>query len=519
MPDAFDALTTVVLLGAALVKAAFLWLILRPPAPGPLDRRAKVLRWLLYLAVGYNLVLEFTISLVPYAVEAAVQLVLWTAIHVLYLLVIRWRSLLLRAAAAVMFAVQLVGMGNELLDALDLPEFGKGWLLGAVAATLLTIVGQHRDGRWSRGTLTAGWLSVAVYALALPLNVVLNGDPVLPVIWDVLALVSTVWIAATARELAAGESPAETAPRRGVRLALAALAVLPVVALIHPEDTPRLTYTARSHSCDDRPPFGDLQPSERDATFLCLARSTVAGMPPMFPESRSDQEILGYGRALCRTKDRAEQEAILTRAGSERPAEGADPSELVYVCPEIIGATRPELLRSSSQIEEANTAYYAEENAKCRDPWPRTKGVVQATAKYFLFVDGDPGYLVHDPDDEASAEQATDRIFDDDTTMGLASGAVLVGHIEDVVDLCLTVKAFRTAPPSRKAGWDQVREVPITSRSGKLTVPYMGDGGEVGAGAPMPNLAITGKGRYRVRVHVRVTGAGEEHLVVVFPGR
>ncbi|MFI6291342.1 hypothetical protein ACIBEJ_07120 [Nonomuraea sp. NPDC050790] len=47
----------------------------------------------------------------------------------------------------------------------------------------------------------------------------------------------------------------------------------------------------------------------------------------------------------------------------------------------------------------------------------------------------------------------------------------------------------------------------------------MGEGGEVGAGIPMPNLALTGKGRYRLRVYVRTTAADEEHLVVVFPGK
>ena len=61
---------------------------------------------------------------------------------------------------------------------------------------------------------------------------------------------------------------------------------------------------------------------------------------------------------------------------------------------------------------------------------------------------------------------------------------------------------------------------PLTNhrRSGRLTVPYMGEGGEVGAGAPMPNLAIAGKGRYRLRVYVRVDAGEEQHLVVVFPG-
>ena len=528
----FDTTTTVALLVAALVKAALLWLILRAPAPGPLGRRAKALRRLLYLAVAYTLVLWYPVALLPDGVDAAFQLALWTAIDVLYLLVIRWRSRMLRAAAGAMFAVELAGMANELLDELDLPDLGwgdiveLGLILSGVAATIITVVGQRRDGRWSRGTQAAGWLSVGVYALVIPLNVlsgrIFSGNLAMTVMLDAVGLVSAVWIAATARELPAEDRLADPPParRRVIRVAVAAVTVLPIIALIHPEQTAHLTYTGRSMGCYDRPSFGDLKPAERDAAFLCRARSTEGGVPPMFPDSLSDQAILAYGRALCRTKDRDEQKAVLTRAGSARPAWGADPWDLVYVCPEIVGATQPELLRSTTETEAANAAYIAEENAKCRDPWPRTKGVTQATAKYFLFVDGDPGYLVHDPEDEAAdeaAEQAMDKVYDDSTQIGVAGSAVLIGHIEDVSDLCLTVKAFRTAPPQRTAGWEQVNEVPIVSRSGRLTVPEMG-GGDVGAGAPMPNLAIAGKGRYRLRVYVRVADAGEQHLVVVFPG-
>ncbi|SNS88609.1 hypothetical protein SAMN05216276_1018123 [Streptosporangium subroseum] len=530
-PDGFDTLTTVALLVAALVKAALLWLILRAPAPGPLDRRAKALRRLLYLAVAYTLVLWYPIAMLPDAVDAAFQLALWTAIYVLYLLVIRWRSRMLRAAAGAMFAVGLAGMASELLDELDLPELGSGdivelgLMLAGVAATIITIVGQRRDGRWSRGTQVAGWLSVGVYALVIPLNIffgISSGSLAMLVMMDAVGLIGLVWIAATARELPTEDRSADPPParRRVIRVAVAAVAVLPIIALIHPEQTPHLTYTGWSMDCYDRPSFGDLKPAERDAAFLCRARSTDGGVPPMFPDSLSDQQILASGRALCRTKDRDEQEAILTRAGSARSAWGADPWDLVYVCPEIVGATHPELLRSAAETKAANTAYIAEKNAKCRDPWPRTKGVVQATANYFLFADGDHGYLVHDPEDEVTdeaSEQAIDKMYDDGTLIGVTRTSALIGHVEDVIDLCLTVKAFRTAPPQRTAGWQQVNEVPIVSRSGRLTVPEMG-GGEVGAGAPMPNLAIAGKGRYRLRVYVRVGDAGEEHLVVVFPG-
>ncbi|MDA0633636.1 hypothetical protein OUY22_09420 [Nonomuraea sp. MCN248] len=98
-PDGFHTLTVLALLVVAVVKAALLWLILRAPAPGRLDRREKALRRLLYLAVAYTVVLWLPIVLLPAVVDAAFQLVLWTAMDVLYLLVIRWRSPMLRTAA------------------------------------------------------------------------------------------------------------------------------------------------------------------------------------------------------------------------------------------------------------------------------------------------------------------------------------------------------------------------------------------------------------------------------------
>ncbi|MFD0889055.1 hypothetical protein ACFQ08_31365, partial [Streptosporangium algeriense] len=143
----FDTAATVTLLVVALVKAALLWLILRTPLPGPLDRRARALRRLLYLAVAYSLVLWMPIGMLPDAVDAAFLLVLWTAIDVLYLLVIRWRSRALRAAAAAVFTVELAGIADELLDELDLPELGSGTafalvlMLAGVAATVVTVVG------------------------------------------------------------------------------------------------------------------------------------------------------------------------------------------------------------------------------------------------------------------------------------------------------------------------------------------------------------------------------------------
>ncbi|WP_030455603.1 hypothetical protein [Herbidospora cretacea] len=533
-PDGWDATTKVVLIAAALVKAALLWLILRAPAPGPMNRRETALRWLLYLSVAHILVLWFPLAWLPDEVDLTFSLVLGAATTVLYLLVIRWRSRVLGVSFGVVSAVALAGVVNELLDELDLLDLETGFVVAlvlmafGVAATVLTVIGQHRDGRWSRGTLIAGWLSLNSYVLIYLLYFVFDhldsSAPTLvpEIIMDATALVHVVWLAATAREMPAGGLPAEPLPparQRLIRVAVAAVAVLPVVVLIQPESAPRTTFSGWSMGCYEFGPFGDLKPEERDDAFLCRARDQMGGSPPMFPDTLSDQQILAYGRELCRAEDREAQEALLKQAGSERASWGVDSWDLVYVCPEIVGAAQPELLRTSEEEEAASRAYIAELNARCRDPWPRTKGVVQATANYSLFADGDYGYYVHDPKDdrgETLAEQAIERLYDDDAQVGVAGSSVLVGHLEDVIDLCLTVKAFRTAPPLRLAGWDQVTEVPITTPTGNLTVPEA-DGGDVGANAPMPNLAIEGKGRYRLRVYVRLAEE-EEHLVVVFPG-
>ncbi|TKK87958.1 hypothetical protein FDA94_15465 [Herbidospora galbida] len=531
--DEFDVATIVALLGAAVLKAAFVWSILRPPMRGPVTRREKALRLLLYAVVAYGLVGWLPMGLLPDAVVAVFLLVLWTAVDVLFLLVIRWRSRLLRATAGVLFTVELIGLANEVLDELDLPELGpRGyvdlvWFAAGAGVTVVTLAGQRRDGRWSGGTLVAGWSSLGVQALSFALYLLTGGripGPPLPVtvLMDAAEFVSLVWIAATAREMPADRRPMRPSParRRLTRAATAIVAVVPLMALVHPEQTPHLTFSGWSTDCYDGRGFGDLNPAEREAAFLCRARS-VEGGPPLFPDTLSDQGVLAYGRALCHARDRDEQEAILTRAGSEQPAGGADPSHLVYVCPEIVGKSQPDLLLTAEETEAADAAWLAEENARCRDPWPRTKGVVQASVKYFLFADGDPGYMVYDPDDETpgpTMEEAMDELFASDDAIVAADGsAALIGHVADVIDLCLTVKAFRTPPPKRTAGWDHVAEVPIVSRTGQLTVPEMSYDG-VGAGAPIPNLAIEGEGRYRLRVYVRVRAGEEQHLVVVFPG-
>ncbi|MFI6534634.1 hypothetical protein ACIBHY_19410 [Nonomuraea sp. NPDC050547] len=82
--------------------------------------------------------------------------------------------------------------------------------------------------------------------------------------------------------------------------------------------------------------------------------------------------------------------------------------------------------------------------------------------------------------------------------------------------VCVTTEAYRQAPPRESRGWERVKEVAYVSPNGAIVVhdPLAGPSG-------LPNLAIAGPGRYRVRTHYRIAhDDGVGHLlVIVFPER
>jgi hypothetical protein len=136
-----------------------------------------------------------------------------------------------------------------------------------------------------------------------------------------------------------------------------------------------------------------------------------------------------------------------------------------------------------------------------------------------LFEGG--GYSVFDDRDDTAGDGGDAYDAAGDTFVGAAGSVVSVWTYGENEPMCLTVKAFDAAPPLRLKGWGEVAEVGVVSRSGRLIVPEGGDSGALG---PLPNLAIDGPGRYRVRVYARYASetlgeTGEEHLVVVYPGR
>ncbi|MEN3536617.1 hypothetical protein AAH991_15995 [Microbispora sp. ZYX-F-249] len=488
------AVAVPVLLAILALKAWMLRQVLTfPRQAGPHGgRRVVWLRRLLYLTVAHAVVLRLPAGLLPGFLEDSVELALWGPTQVLFALVLSgWWVRLCAVAAAPAASAALVEHWLLPLAIAAMsprapspfpgePALFPGTLslkigimllsLAAPAWQTLVLIGQHRDGRWSRATLAAGWLSLA-FSPAVPLAGAVLEWAVPSSAWPLPLLVNecgdvmlAVWLARSAHELAAPwAAPRPARPLRLPRPIPAAAVILPLLVLVRPETAPRFTFTGRGEEC--------------------------------------------YGWT---------RHAVLEEAGSERASRGAGRNALVFLCPEAAASGEPDLLRPESDVRADADRYVAEENARCRDPWPRLRARRQGTAAYFLFEGG--GYGVYDPDDTTEEGAGAFDAAVDDGFVAAAGSSVAVMTYGENEPMCLTVKAFGSAPPLRLKGWDQVAEVGVVSRSGRLEVPSYDGGGE-GAGARLPNLAVKGPGRYRLRAYARGPEGAEEHLVVVFPGR
>jgi hypothetical protein len=259
--------------------------------------------------------------------------------------------------------------------------------------------------------------------------------------------------------------------------------------------------------------FDDTRMADRERAFLCLVRDAGG---PMFPDDESDQALLAYGRALCAQPNWKRTDEWLRSQDRTINMHGLD-SALVFLCPDVIGGS--DLMPSDEQMVKEEADYIAASNAACHDPWPKARARKQGTAAYFTSEGG--GYHLAD-DADPDNQDGVERDYDGLLTAG-ETGVGIETTRETTV--CVTVKAFGKAPPLRLKGWEEVAEVGVTSRSGRLTVPTMQPGGVEGAGRALPNLAIKGPGHYRVRVYARADEdavsmlPAEWHLIVVYPGR
>jgi hypothetical protein len=203
-------------------NAWVLWQMLRGPAlprAEGLPRNVVWLRRLLYAGVVGDLVLWELVEELSDTVAYVASLVAWTATVILLVRVVSGVSARFRAIA---LALGLIGvLTSPSLFFLDGPGLQAISLLGLASFgwTVMILVGQRRDGRWSDATINIGRIAL-VTPLAFPLlNLAFQNERLLfsgpGLVVNALGVFTTLWLVRTAHELArpADMPAAETATR------------------------------------------------------------------------------------------------------------------------------------------------------------------------------------------------------------------------------------------------------------------------------------------------------------------
>lgn len=503
-----------------VLNAWMLWQVLRGPvlprAEG-LPRSVVWLRRLLYIGIAGDLVFWELVEELSDTVEDLASTGVWVATVILLVRVVSGVSARFQAIA---LTLGLIGALRPVLGFLDLraPQ-----MLAIFVWTVMILIAQRRDGRWSATTVIIGWISLApslVHPLISPLGEWLFEGPGL--VLNALGVFGTVWLARTAHELAGPTEDTTTRPA-GSRVLVAVALVLPLTAL-SAEEGARLTFSSADEACPAQiRPYADTLPRDRSWSFLCVARSETGTGQPLFPEDLADQRVLAYGEKLCAVSGADGRQAMLKRAGGSTDTSRLHDA-IEYLCPDVVARWTADLRSEAAEQERELAAWHAEMNARCTDPWPKVRATRQGTSAYLLFEGG--GYSVFDDRDETGGEGGDIFKAIEDGFIDAAGSSAAISTYGENAPMCLTVKAFGSRPPLRLKGWDRVVEVGIVSRGGHLGVPPYPEGGDSGTLLPLPNLAVGGPGGYRMRVYARAfewqeddpDAPVEEHLIVVYPG-
>ncbi|GAB3899945.1 hypothetical protein [Microbispora bryophytorum] len=229
-------------------------------------------------------------------------------------------------------------------------------------------------------------------------------------------------------------------------------------------------------------PFGT---GER--AFLCDARAGGRF------RSVSDRDLIAYGRAVC---------------DAYRPG-GSDQYFAAAICPPVEADLRRRKAAEEAEFHAREAADQRVCDAARHRPLTRPVRVMRTR------MGTDYGVI-------ESFE--TEEAFDDDLLRSMAPGdlvAAVPGHLiiltHSDFDNCLTAELYRRRPPVEVKGWDRVVEIGYQSPTGHIGLmdSMVGE-------SDLPDLALGGRGCYRVRVHYREpeweAGTPQHLLIVVYPG-
>ncbi|RBQ21017.1 hypothetical protein DP939_08155 [Spongiactinospora rosea] len=636
-----------------------LWQILRGPVAGErpvLDRNVRLLRWALYLNAALAVIAAIPGRLPDWLDIAGLPAGL--ALVVLFFRALDGAPATFRVGMLLIGVLaKVTALGAKMAGALDATALAG--ILGLVSFhgvpwvvwTILALIAQARDGRWSRGVVWVGAASTGLAPFSLPLvlsfelSSIVGIDLLVPGagLYALANVLTVAWYARSAHEAGAPRraKPAPTAPPRkpiGRRLPALVAIVLPLIPAavnlahgvptwIGPEwalpsgyqpplmrlwqaadvlvgvggmavlvlvtvvrrtlrqvrvtaavlfaaaglgsiaaltTAPRPVgvsplwygaafvaaalvlvlqygggpaYRTRSHVIASVTaaslalcflPAGDLAagpvttqgacPAEYDPArpltgeraYLCDLRRSKP-LPALLEVA--DRAALRYGRALCGVFSRNDP-AELARA---QRADGLDvrrfAGTLAPICP-----SAQAIVAADRAAEEIDLWLFqeAERQVCARAPRhrPRIEPVTAIRQPEPVYTDY--GSLVAYEPEITEDPLLTDPPY----RSGVLSGGPGVLSIDTYTDppLCVTTETYTRRPPVETKGWEHVAEAGFHNLSGEIRFA------DAMGGTPLPDLAVRGKGRYRIRVHyswIRQNGdnVGQRLLIMAFPGR
>ncbi|MEU8109866.1 hypothetical protein ACWGH8_05915 [Nonomuraea muscovyensis] len=264
-------------------------------------------------------------------------------------------------------------------------------------------------------------------------------------------------------------------------------------------------------------------PGEREAAFICANRQRLVfnGHYAHVP----DAKLLKIGRRLCQVSlrdDSREMHTVMETWGFVVNTE-ENTKALGYLCPALNRRqwAKDEALRQ----QEHDVITTAERRcASAPEHRPRTRPVLRD--REMLWV-AELGMLViweegsqDDVHPSSLAKASANKV------VGATPGDLTILTADTDKHVCVAVEAYARRPPVEVEGWEKVVEVGYRSTAGEMVFTGEDEEGNMIEVDELPDLAIRGAGRYRVRVHMRGAKAAladdgdarQQFLVVVYPG-
>ncbi|MEV0968221.1 hypothetical protein [Microtetraspora glauca] len=251
-----------------------------------------------------------------------------------------------------------------------------------------------------------------------------------------------------------------------------------------------------------------------EKAFVCAVRGSSGALKvaPDLP----DRFLVAYGRRLCDVHAR-DDPAELARV---HRTDGVQVRELNYVLADICPSAAT-VVAAAREQEEREMREWEEERRRVCATARRHRPLIRPVSRV---VQRDPvampdyGALeAYEPDIAGEDPEANDPTYQDDL-LTVAPGFLGLDVHSDI-PLCVTTETYTRRPPVEARGWQHVVEVGHPSVSGEIRFahPLGGD--------PLPDLAVRGRGHYRIRIHYswdrsRDGGAVRQRLLIMsYPGR